>query len=238
MRSIDCTCHLIALWSYAQTNGIAGSNPWRVLKPARVCNKPKTIPEADFERALGFLEANPKRFNPFRFWRCLYLTLAFTGMRRAQLIGLVWEDVNLTTNTITLCSETSKTFQKYTIPISSQLCNCLIQLHADAKALWNGAPNFNTSQVFNVDLHKLTEKASQTSMIEDQVSRFFTKLARLSEASLSCHRMRHHMTIRLLENNATHARNVQALLGHTNVATTLLYVSPNVGEIRRALYAL
>lgn len=227
--------HLIALWSHAKSSGLISTNPWRELHAARVCLKPKTIPDSEFEAACRYLDENPGRFKPFSFWRCVYLTLAYTGMRRAQLVGLIWDDIDFAKQTILLRSETSKTYREYTIPISIHLQTSLYLLNSEAKALWNRAPGLGKSQVFNIDLHRTRGNRTDFSLAEDQVSRFFTKLARLSGASLSCHRMRHRLATRLMECDATHARNVQALLGHSNVATTLNYVSPNVREIKRAI---
>lgn len=227
--------HLIALWKHAESIHMASHNPWRELRAAQVRSRPKTILDSDFEKAKLYLDEHPIRFKPFRFWQCVFLTLACTGMRRAQLVGLLWADIHFAKRTILLRAETSKTYREYTIPMSGHLLESLLQLQIEAKALWNGASDFTQSQLFNIDLHKIRGNRCFKSLDDNQVSRFFTKLARLSEASLSCHRMRHRLATRLMELDATHARNVQALLGHANVATTLGYVSPSLKAIRAAI---
>ena len=230
--------HLIALWKYAESIHIVTHNPWRTLKAAQVPTKPKTILDSEFVKARDFLAANPDRFKPFSFWQNVFLTLGETGMRRAQLVGLIWEDINFPQQTSLLRAQTSKTYREYLIPMSEILTKSLVQLFIEAKALWSGAPAFMQSQAFNLDLHKARSKRERSSLDDERVSRFFTKLARLSDASLSCHRMRHRLATRMMERNATHARNVQALLGHANVATTLNYVSPDIRAIRKAIESL
>lgn len=229
--------HLIALWRYAVKKRVADSNPWSELGASQVCTKPKTIMEDDFDTALEFIDRNQQHFAPTSFWRTLFLTVARTGMRRSQLIGLAWMDIDLASQSITLRASTSKTHREYTVPTSAALAADLHTLRDQAKQIWGRKVGFESSQVFNIALHA-SQRIGESSLTLDRVSHFFLRLAKLSNTSLSCHRLRHRIATRLLENDATHVRNVQALLGHRNVTTTLGYVSPNLKAIRAAIEAI
>lgn len=226
--------HLIALWKHAIQIGQTDQNPWSQLRPGQVHTKPKCVAEPDFSTALNFLAEHARRFRPIHLWRCAFMALANTGMRRSQLVGLEWRDVDFKQGTILLRAATSKTYREYKVPMCESLLGMLYQLQSDAIALWGRAPDFAESQVFNIRLHRNFEIRAN-SLTTDAVTKFFTRLAKLSESSLSCHRLRHRIATRLLENNATHIKNVQALLGHTNIATTLNYVSPNLPALRNAI---
>ena len=229
--------HLTALWRFAVEKGFVNANPWKELGASQVCVKPKSIADHDFAAALTFLELSPHHFTPTHFWRTLFLTVARTGMRRSQLIGLRWMDIDSLTQTITLRASTSKTHREYSVPMSAALTSDLELLRDQAKRHWGRSVGFESSQVFNVSLHT-SALIHISSLTHDRVSHFFLRLAKLSNTSLSCHRLRHRIATRLLENDATHVRNVQALLGHSNVTTTLGYVSPNLKAIREAIEAV
>ena len=226
--------HLIALWKHAVCIEQAEQNPWAQLRPGQVHTKPKCVAEPDFSAALNYLAKQESRFRPIHLWQTLFMALANTGMRRSQLVGLEWRDINFKQGTILLRAATSKTYREYKVPMCDSLLEMLYQLHSDALALWGKAPDFAESQVFNIRLHRNFETQAH-SLTTDAVTKFFSRLAKLSESSLSCHRLRHRIATRLLENNATHIKNVQSLLGHTNIATTLNYVSPNLPALRNAI---
>ena len=229
--------HLIALWKFAIKIRTTDVNPWRELSPSQVCTKPKTILDEDFTSAVEFMALNPQRFAPIQFWTTLFLTVARTGMRRTQLVGLEWADLNFGKQTMVLRASTSKTHREYTVPMCSALTNDLFALKTAAKALWGESDGFEMTQVFNIGLHR-SFRSVERSLTTDRVSHFFLRLSALSNTSLSCHRLRHRIATRLLESDATHVRNVQALLGHTNVTTTLGYVSPNLKAIRAAIESI
>lgn len=229
--------HLIALWKHAIKLKLTKTNPWSELRPGQVFAKAKTVKDDDFAAALAFLTTHSHRFKPARMWHTLFLTFADTGMRRSQLVGLNWGDLNFIKGTILLRASTSKTHREYTVPISNAIVAGLLQLRCDALACWGNEAGFEESQVFNVRLHRTLVPQAE-SLTNDAVTKFFTRLATLSQSSLSCHRLRHRIATRLLEKNSTHVKNVQALLGHTDVATTLGYVSPDLRALKAAIESL
>ena len=145
--------HLTALWRFAVEKGFVNANPWKELGASQVCVKPKSIADHDFAAALTFLELSPHHFTPTHFWRTLFLTVARTGMRRSQLIGLRWMDIDSLTQTITLRASTSKTHREYSVPMSAALTSDLELLRDQAKRHWGRSVGFESSQVFNVSLH-------------------------------------------------------------------------------------
>ena len=149
-------------------------------------------------------------------------------MRRSQLVGLKWADIDLLDHpAILLRGETSKTEREYEAPVCSHLCKLLLEFRRISRAAWQGSTDaFENSQAFNLHLH-LTGKQTTCSLTHDTVPDFFRRLARDSGAKISAHRLRHRAATMLLREGLD-LRNVQELLGHTSTLTTMRYVWPDL----------
>ncbi len=75
---------------------------------------------------------------------------------------------------------------------------------------------------------------SGTRMTSEQLSGFFRNLSKNTKVKGSAHRFRHRLATDLV-NKKGNIRDVQQLLGHSNVTTTLGYVSTNLQQMRNTL---
>jgi site-specific recombinase XerD len=71
-------------------------------------------------------------------------------------------------------------------------------------------------------------------MTKEQISGFFRNLSDNTKIKCSAHRFRHRLAIDLV-NQKGNNKDVQQLLGHSNVNTTLGYISTDLHKIRSTL---
>ncbi len=157
----------------------------------------------------------------------------YTGIRRRQLVGLNWEDIDLDKSIIKLRSENSKTGKEWDLPIHEKLLPHLDYLRK--KSIGYGNKSLKGKQVFNIT--SFNEKYKGNKMTEDQLSGFFRNLSDKSKIPISSHRFRHRLATDL-SNNSTNVKNVQVILGHKDVRTTLEYVSSNFEQMKESISAI
>ena len=220
--------HMCAMFGYAVKRNWIKACPFKPVSAGREKIRPKLVSSPDLKLALQTIGMRDGRFEPHGFWRLLILMLALTAMRRSQLVGLKWADIDLSDHpAILLRGETSKTEREYEAPVCSHLRKTLLEFRRISRNAWTGSTDaFENSQAFNLHLH-LTGKQSTCSLTHDTVSDFFRRLARDSGAKISAHRLRHRAATLLLREGLD-LRNVQELLGHTSTLTTMRYVWPDL----------
>ena len=175
---------------------------------------------------------------PRWFWRIVFRTLYYTGMRRRQLVTLCWRDVDLGAAEIRLRHEGSKTRREWTIPIPDPLLGDLMKLQErtlEQRGILD-AERLRRNQVFNVTTFYARYKG--TNMTEAQVTGFFKRLASISGIEVSAHRMRHTLATELTRGENRDLKAVQDLLGHTDIRTTLRYVHTDTAQMRRLFEGL
>ena len=69
--------------------------PFKPISAGREKIRPKLVSSPDLKLALQTIGMRDGRFEPHGFWRLLLLTLALTAMRRSQLVGLKWADIDV-----------------------------------------------------------------------------------------------------------------------------------------------
>ena len=157
--------------------------------------------------------------------------LSHTGIRRKQLVGLKWSDIDLENRVLRLRADSSKTKREYNIPLSLELTKELLVFINKTKFIVNYQKPDN--QVFNITLFNARYKANN--MNEEHIAKFFTKLSKIANFKVSAHRFRHSLATKLANNGKTSIKTVQNLLGHSSVHTTLGYVHPSMDNMRDAL---
>lgn len=87
-----------SVFSAAVEWGTVDRNPCdRTKTPKTERKSPKYLDEIEAAHMLDLLEAEPIQY------RTMIRTLLFTGMRRAELLGLNWSDVDFDAQTVTIC---------------------------------------------------------------------------------------------------------------------------------------
>ena len=189
--------------------------------------KPKTVSSKQIKQALSVTKAGNSGSAPHWFWCMVLRTLYYTAMRRRQLIGLTWQDIDLEKETITLTAEFSKTQREWKIPAAKTVVRDLKFLYKLSLKFYN-EEELESKQVFNISLFNPRVKAD--SLTVEAVSRYFARLSVKCNFLISAHRLRHTTATKLAELGKY--SELCNLLGHTRISTTMKYVHPNMNRIR------
>jgi integrase len=167
----------------------------------------KRILSEDEENRL--LEASPD------YLRSILVAAIHSGMRRGELLGLKWDDIDPQAQTIRVRGEMSKSGKERRIPMDSLL---------GAEMLRRRAANGKNETVFPPHFRKVRdgfEKACRAAGI----------------AGLRFHDLRHTFATRLIARGADLV-SVQNLLGHSSLNVTQLYAHPIDERMRKAVELL
>ena len=244
--------HLKALLNYAVVIGWISASPLKLVKRAatgspRRMDVSKQAMDTVLETLTddyGEPHVAGATLYPRWFWRIVVLTLYNTGMRRRQLVTLRWEHIDFEQAEIVLSFEGSKTRRQWEIPISKGLEPHLLELRERTlrERLGRNARSpddycsISQDQVFNVTLFYKGYKGTQ--LTEEQLSGFFRRLTQITGVTISTHRMRHTVATQLTRGDRPNLPAIAALLGHTNIRTTLRYVYSDTDQMRQALTGL
>ncbi|MCB1622018.1 MAG: site-specific integrase, partial [Thiothrix sp.] len=229
--------HLRALVNYAIE--IDECRHWQPLRGIRELpvqrHLQKTVSDRDLKTVLAFLasDAGSDCCHPGWFWVKVIRTLYYTGMRRRQLVGLVWADCDFETRSVRLRAETSKTRRAWDIPMPEPVAAMLRALQERSAVVMGREPGLQ-DQVFNVTLFHSRYKGRQ--MTEAQVSGFFRRLKNQTGIAISTHRLRH--TFGTKAARTGQLRQVQAVMGHADLKTTLGYVQADMSGMRDVMGAV
>jgi len=217
-----------AVFREAVDNGLCDRNPSRHLKAPRIAETPReafTLDEA--KRILGYI----MDYDQSRIGTAV-LTLLLTGLRRGELLGLKWSDIDgnlLTVNRSvflenlkpTVVERQAKTAASLrTIPLVPEAAHRIRELPKTGEfvfatksgSIWHPR---NFSRDYAVFFERLRE-------------------AEPSVRYLSPHACRH--TFATLMNEAcSDIRTVQLILGHTDIKTTSRYTHPSMAAMTQAV---
>jgi len=180
-----------------------GKNPVSKSGLLKVNNRIERILTYDEERML--LDASPTCLGN------IILCALNTGMRKGEIIGLKWNDVDLNNNIITINQTNSKSKKQRKIPINSVLRKLLLELK-----LQNLQPEFVFLNSVNLPYKR-----------QDSLNRIFQ--AALKKAKIKgfrFHDLRHTAATRMLENSGNIVA-VKEILGHSSLDMTMRYAHPN-----------
>jgi len=225
--------HIKTLLRFSFDEGYINTNPFKKFRMCKTPDKPfKSIINEDLKTALEVIDSNI--LPPSWFWKIVVYSLFYTGIRRRQLVGLEWKDINISDKTIELRSKNSKTGKEWTIPIHDELLPHLKKLKEKTQDCY-GAISIDDLQVFNVTIFNL--KYSGSKMTSEQLSGFFRNLQKKSRINISAHRFRHRLATDLTKNN-NRIKDVQVILGHRDIKSTLVYVTTDIKQMRDTLTSL
>jgi integrase/recombinase XerD len=144
-----------------------------------------------------------------RIWernRRLVIVLLYTGLRRTEVAGLVWDDVYLADAHLLVRTETAKGGHERIVPLHSRV---IAELEATPLAARRGAI------AGHLDGRCLSHKTIGT---------IFERWLNDQGLRISAHKLRHTAATELLKSGAS-LREVQETLGHADVRTTAGYTA-------------
>ncbi|NML58793.1 tyrosine-type recombinase/integrase [Chryseobacterium cheonjiense] len=141
-----------------------------------------------------------------------------TGIRKAELCGMTFENVNLSVNEIKIIGKGNK---QRVIPISENLA-AILKSYAQIR---KPATEFKSYFFVNRKGKKLTEKFVYV-VVNKYLSLITTKEKR------SPHILRHSFATHVLDNGAEISK-VKKILGHSSLASTQVYTNANIEQLKK-----
>lgn len=220
---------LRTLCRFAVQDGALSANPVERVGLAPVPEKrQKTISTEVARLAISHLEASSKDPVLAKFWIAVTKMLYYTGIRRRQLVGLRWGDIDFARELLTLRSDSSKTRREWLIPLPTDTVSELKWLRE--KRLESRKMIDPDDPVFDITLLR----ANAPVLSGPAVTTYYWNLGQKLSLKISPHRFRHSVATEIV-NSTGNLRVAQEILGHADVKTTCGYVQPSTSAMRSAM---
>ena len=223
-------CVLGFVFSYALKMQYIWKNPMdRVDSPKIQRKKVDALTSVEAMRFFTLLNHCPIDF------RCMMSLMITTGIRRGELMGLQWGDIDFEGCVISICRNVTYT-PVSGIVVSSPKTFCSIRQIPLIPSVATLLQEFRNNAEGNKQDY-LFPKDGNPSLARDpnSVTRRVKRFMKLNDLpDMSPHDLRHSCATLLLENGAD-IKSVQEILGHTNASTTLnFYVRSNLQQMKTA----
>lgn len=153
--------------------------------------------------------------------RMVLLTLYSAGIRRAELVGLDWLDIDLSQRQMKV---TGKRNKQRIIPFGEELCEALSVYRQKQREAFGEE---TTKAVFR---SPQTGKRLSVSRVYKIVHHYLSLVT--TQKKRSPHVLRHSFATAML-NNEANLQSVKELLGHANLATTEIYTHTTFEELKK-----
>jgi integrase/recombinase XerC len=150
--------------------------------------------------------------------KCIMEVLYQTGIRKAELCGMMFESVNLSENELKI---TGKGNKQRVIPIAAELAD-LLRSYLEVR---RPIEEYRSYFFVNKKGKKLTEKFVYL-VVNKYLSLVTTKEKR------SPHILRHSFATHVLDNGAEISK-VKKILGHSSLASTQVYTNANIEQLKK-----
>jgi integrase len=229
---------LRALFRWAMKKGYLQRDPVaqsEVIKRQKHARRARRLREGEEAKLLAAAPPHLQR---------LIIAAVECGGRRGELLALRWSDVNLDRRQITIRPETSKTKTGRVLPISARLLAVLGMARIDPSGRKYTEDRFVFGEVGQQ--LKTVKRAWQTAVVRAEGhTPAWTKSHALDARSQAVFRradlqfrdLRHECGSRLLENGWP-LHHVQAMLGHTSVSTTAIYLNYTQAGLHQSMQRL
>ncbi|MFZ4931787.1 tyrosine-type recombinase/integrase [Chryseobacterium sp. Mn2064] len=150
--------------------------------------------------------------------KCIIEVLYQTGMRKAELCGLIFENVNIDGNELKVIGKGNK---QRVIPISEDL-SALLKSYIEIR---KPQVEFQTCFFVNKKGKKLNEK-----FVYVVVNKYLSLIT--TKEKKSPHILRHSFATHVLDNGAEISK-VKKILGHSSLASTQVYTNANIEQLKK-----
>lgn len=223
-------CVLTLIFAYAVEQEILLKNPMDKVECPKLAKKPvEAFTQEQAEEFLSRLDSCPIDF------RCMLTLLITTGIRRGELMGLQWRDIDFEHLTISIqrnvtytpesgvVVDTPKTENSVrTIPIIPSVAELLAQYRVKGEA---------AQDCFLFPNDKGAKLPRDPNAVTRRVKRF---MKNNGLPDMSPHDLRHSCATLLLSSGAD-IKSIQEILGHANASTTLnFYVKSDLRQMKAA----
>lgn len=150
--------------------------------------------------------------------KCIMEVLYQTGMRKAELCGLIFENVDLYENELKVIGKGNK---ERVIPVSNELSE-LLKSYLEIR---NPQTEFKSYFFVNKKGKKLNEK-----FVYVVVNKYLSLIT--TKEKKSPHILRHSFATHVLDNGAEISK-VKKILGHSSLASTQVYTNANIEQLKK-----
>lgn len=213
-------CSLKAFVRYCVDEELLERNPAaRVPTPKAPKGLPRYLTMDEVQEILKFIDSTPVTHRLRD--RALVRVLLFTGLRRSELLGMNWSDIDFRNGTLRVMG---KGATERTIPLEEQTAECLGAYRA--ASLLQG-----TEWVW---CNHMGHRMKPDSL--GRVIRRWLRKANIRK-DVTAHTWRHTCATLLVQNGAP-LTSIQELLGHADISTTGIYMHAAPDENRRSVRKL
>lgn len=218
------------IFSFALNKEFITKNPMeKVTCPKKPRNKVDALSPDQAREFFSLLETCPLDF------RCMLSLLITTGIRRGELMGLQWGDIDFKRSLLSVNRNVTYT-PASGIVVDTPKTECSVRqiplmpfVHGTLKALYELTPHCQNDYLFPKDGNPAL--ARDPNSVTRRVKRF---MKNNGLPDLSPHDLRHSCATLLLSSGAD-IKSVQAILGHTDASTTLnFYVRADINQMQTA----
>lgn len=212
---------LKSFYRYLLRSGVVTKDPTRLLQgPKKDKPLPQFVREGEMDRLLdGDLFSEDLKGQRDLL---VLLILYSTGIRRSELYGLNWADVDLTERQFKV---TGKRQKQRVVPFGEELRNALSEYRERLETEMEGRLQTNA-----VLVNLKTGERMKSGQIYLTVKRYLSMVTTLKKCSP--HVLRHSFATAMLNNRAD-LQSVKELLGHESLSTTEIYTHTTFEELKR-----
>ena len=214
------------IMSEAVVNGIIQNEPVSVIKPPKKETKSVLIYEQEQLKML-FDTDDPSKW--------LFLLELFTGLRRGEILALQWENIDLQRKTLLVCQtivsdskglklvKTTKSRKDRVVTLNDETVETLGHIR----------------KIFSPDGGFLFQNKDCSFLHFKSYHRLFNKLCNAqlkkypSLIRLTPHKLRHTFATNLGRSGAD-VETIRAILGHSSISTTQIYMHSSIEQERKA----
>lgn len=219
-QTINLLLSAVTAWmAYAVATGIR-NEPWATdvkLKRIKVQKaSPKHLSGEQVRNMLRITEQDDDHTDAAIVW-----TIAFTGLRSAELLGLKWGDIDFEAGTINVRASSGKGEKQRLVPLPSQASP---KLEAYLKQLrLKKKPTYESNHIFRIQyraLHRRVSVVAQRAGIPQKVSP---------------HTLRHSFAYGYLRANKGDVVGLANVMGHSSLDMAMVYAGQTLQDLQRAV---